>query len=75
MAMYDLDLLANDDVTKHREKGEHGGHSCRTIDDEKWYMIDFKAIGKISYAGSTLVSVCNDDNFMAAINQFLENTS
>ena len=39
MAMYNLNLFSDDDITEDRKKGEDRGESRFSVNDEKWYMI------------------------------------
>lgn len=34
-------------------------------------MVDLQPVGEVAYTGSALVRVCDDDHFVAAVNQFL----
>jgi peptide deformylase len=44
MAMYNLNLLSNDNIPEDGEEREDGWEGCCSIDDEKWNMVDFEAI-------------------------------
>ena len=45
MAMYNLYLLPDDNISKYRKEGENSWEGCSTVDDEKRHMVDFQAIG------------------------------
>lgn len=72
MAVHYLDLLADNDVAEDWEEGEDGWEACLAIDDEKRDIVDFKAIGQVSHTGSTGVGVCDNDNFVSTIDEFLD---
>lgn len=69
MSMHYLDLLSNDDVTEHWEEREDGREGRRAVDYKEWYIVYFDPISEISYAGSILVRMGDDDNFVTAINE------
>ena len=69
VTMYDFNLFSDHDVSKDGEKRKHRWHRGFSIDDEKWNMIDFKAIRQIANALSALVCVSDDDNLVPAINE------
>ena len=71
MAMYYLDSFANYDIAKDGEEGEDGRKGRLAIDDQEWNVVDFEAIGQVSYACSAGVSVSDDDHLVAAIDEFL----
>lgn len=71
MAMYDLNALANHNVSKYREEGEDCWECRLAIDDQEGNIIDFEAIGQVSHACSTSVGMGDDNDFMSAINEFL----
>lgn len=67
--MYNLNLFTYNNVPKNRKKREDRGHSRLAIDDEERYMVDLQAICEITDARSTLISMCDDNHFMAPINK------
>lgn len=71
VSMDNLDLLADDDVAEYREEGEDGGHRRLAVYDEEWHMVDLEAIGQISDPSSSFVGMSDDDDLVAAINEFL----
>jgi hypothetical protein len=44
MPVYDFDLFSYDDVSEYREEGKDGREGGLAVYDEKWDMIDFKAV-------------------------------
>lgn len=74
MAMDDFDLFANDNVAENREEREDRREGGLAIDDEEGNVIDLKSVGEISDTGSTFVGMCDDDNLVSSIDQFLERT-
>ena len=45
MAMYNLYLFPDDNISKYRKEGENSWEGCCAVYDEEWYMVDFQAIG------------------------------
>lgn len=72
VAMHNLYLLADHNVSKHREERENGGHSRLPVYDEKRDMVDFEPIGKIPNSSPSFIGMCDDDDFVTTIDQFLE---
>lgn len=71
VSMHNLNLLANDDVAEYREKGEDGGHCRLAVYDEEWNMVDLEPVGQVPHAGPSFVRMSDDDDLVAAINEFL----
>lgn len=72
MAMDDLNLFANHDIPEDRKEGEHCRHSRLAIYDEERYMVNLETIGQVSNPGPPFICMCNDNDFMAAVYEFLE---
>lgn len=72
MAMYDLDSFAYDDIAEDWEEGEDGRKGGFAVDDEEGHVVDFETVGQVAHACSTRVRMCNDDDFVAAIDEFLK---
>ena len=70
MPMHDLDLLSEDDIPKYRKERKDSRESGFSIDDEKRNMVDLEAIRKVSDAGSPFICMSDDDDFVAAIDEF-----
>lgn len=71
MPVYYLDLLADDYVSEDGEEREDGWERGFSVNGPEGYIIDFEAICEVSNALSPLVRVSDDDNFVAAIDEFL----
>lgn len=71
MPMDNLDLFANDNVPKDREEWEYRGHSRLAVYNEERNMVDFEAIGKVSDSGAAFVGMCDNDDFVTSVNEFL----
>lgn len=71
MAMYNLNLLTNHNVSEDREEREDRRHGRLPIDHEEGDMVYFEPIGEVANAGSSLVGMGYDDDFMAAIDKLL----
>jgi hypothetical protein len=69
MSMHYLDLLPNDDIAEHWEEREYSRKGGLAIDYKEWYVVHLDPIGEVSYAGSILVRMGDDDNFVTAINE------
>lgn len=69
VAMDNLNLFSNEDISKDWEAGEDSGEGSCTVDDEEWDMVNFEAISKISYASSPLVRVGYDYDFVPSIDE------
>ena len=68
MAMYNLNLLSNDNIPEDGEEREDGWKGRCSIDDEKRHVIDFEAIRKISHSSPPIVCMSDDDDFVPSIN-------
>lgn len=71
VSMYYLDLFPYDDIAKDGEEGKDGGEGCLPVYHKKGDMVDFQAVGKISHTGPAFISMGYDDDFVAAIYEFL----
>ena len=71
MAVYYLNLLPNHYIAKDWEEREDCGKGSLSIDDKEGHMVDFQAICQVADTCSSFVSVCDDDDFVATIDQFL----
>lgn len=70
MSMYDLDLLADENIAKDWEAGEHSRHGCFPEYDQERDMVYFEPIRKIANASPTFVRVRDNDGLMSAVDQF-----
>ena len=68
--MDNLDTLTDADVSEDGEKGEDGGEGRAAVDDKKGYMIDLDAVGQVPDALAIVICVSDDDNFVAAVDEF-----
>lgn len=71
VTMHNLDLLADYDVAKHGEEGEHRGHRRLAVDHEERDVVDLETIGEVAHAGAALVGMGYDDDLVAAVYEFL----
>ena len=69
MAMYNLDLLSNDDIAEDWEEGEHGWKGRCAVDDEKGDMVDFEAVREIPHSRAPVVGVRYNDDFVSSIDE------
>ena len=71
VAMHNLNLLANYNVAKHGEEGEHRRHGRLAVDYEEGDVVDLEAIGKVTHAGAAFVGMGDYDDLVAAVYKFL----
>ena len=73
MAVYDLYLLTNKDLSQDWEGAEYSGKSGASIDDPVRQMVDLDAVREVSDTRTCWRIVRVRDNYdtMASINQFL----
>lgn len=71
MAMDDLDPFSEDNGPEDGEEGENGWKGGFAVDDEEWDMVDLQPIRQVSYSRPALVSVRDDDDFVATVDEFL----
>jgi hypothetical protein len=71
MSVYDLDALADHDVSKDGEKREDGREGGLAVDDPEGDVIDLETVGQVSHTRAACIGVCNDNDFVSAINEFL----
>jgi hypothetical protein len=69
--MHDLNLFSNDDVAEYGEKGKEGRHCGFAVNDEERNMVDLKAICEVSHAGPAFVGMSDDNDLVAAVDEFL----
>lgn len=69
--MDNLNALADDNVAEDREEGEDGGKGRFAVDDQEGNVVDLEPIGQVAYALSAGIGVCNDYDFMSAVDEFL----
>lgn len=72
MSMNNLDLLANDDVSKDGEEGKDGGESGLAVDDKERDMVDLQTVGEVADSSAAFVCVGDDDHLVSTIDEFLE---
>lgn len=68
--MDDLDLLSEDNASKHRKEGEDCWKGRFAVYDQEWDMVDLQTVGEVVHPSTTLVCVSDDYHFVASINQF-----
>lgn len=69
VSMYNLNLFAYNNIPEDWKEGEDRRHRRLAINDEKGYMVDLQSICEITDARSALISVCDDNHFMAPIDE------
>jgi hypothetical protein len=71
MAMNDFNLLANDDVSEDRKGGEDSWERGLAVNGPEWDVVDFEPVGQVADAGTALVCVRDDNDFVAPVDEFL----
>lgn len=71
MAMYNIDLLTDDDIAKYRKERKYGWEGCFSVDDEEWDVVDLQAIREITDPSAAFVCVCDNYHFVSAVDEFL----
>lgn len=69
MAVYNLDLLPQDDISENRKEGEDSWEGRFSVNDKERYMVNLEAICEIPHTCSAFIGVRNDDYFMATIDE------
>lgn len=75
MTVYDLDLLADYDISKYRKEGEDGWQGRFAVDNEKWDMVDLEAIGEVTDTCASFIGMSNDNNFVSSVDELLQDIS
>ena len=70
MPMHDFDLFSENNIPKDRKEGKDSRESSFSIDNKERHMVNLEAIREVSNTGSSFISVGDDDDFVAAINEF-----
>jgi hypothetical protein len=71
MAVDNLDLLADDDIAEDGKSGEDGWERGLPVDGPEGYVVYLEAIGEVADAGAAWVCVCDDNNLVATVDEFL----
>jgi hypothetical protein len=71
MPVDDLDALTYHDVSEDGKEGENGRKCRLAVDNEEGDVVDLEAVRKISHTGSTGVGMGDNNDLVAAINEFL----
>lgn len=72
MAMDDLDLFSNEDLSENRKGREDRGECRAAVDHPVRKMVYFDAVGKIADPRAAGIGVGDDYDFMAAVDEFLD---
>lgn len=72
MAVDDLYLFTDKDLSENREGREHRGEGGATVDDPVREMVDFDAVGKVADPRPAGIGVGDDYYFVAAVDEFLQ---
>jgi hypothetical protein len=71
MAVYDLNPLADDNVSEYGKEGEDGWKGGLAVDDEKGDVVDLEAIRKVPDTCAASVGMRDDDHLVAAVDELL----
>ena len=69
MAMNNLNLFSNDNVSKDGEERKDGWHCGFSINHEEWDMIDFETICQVPDPSPAFIRVSYNHHLMTAIDQ------
>ena len=69
MAMNYFNLLPDYDVPKYWKEGKDRWHRRLSVDDEKRYMVDFEAIGKVVDSCTAFVGMSDYNDLVAAVDE------
>lgn len=69
MPMHDLNLLSQNDISENREEGKDSRESSFPVDDKERHMIDLEAVCEIPNTSSPFISVGDDDDFVATVDE------
>jgi hypothetical protein len=72
MAMDNIDVFSNDDISEYREKREDCRKRRLPIDDEERDVIDLEAVGEVAHAIAGFAGMGYDYYFVAAVPELLE---
>ena len=70
--MDDLDFLADDDVAEDGEGGEDGWEGGFAVDGPEGDVVHFDAVGEVTDASTAWVCMRDDNDFVAAVDEFLD---
>ena len=70
-SLADVLTTLGEDVAQYGEEGEDGGEGGLAVDNPEWDVVDLETVGKISDAFSTVVRMCDDDDLVSTIYEFL----
>jgi len=68
--MHNFNLFPNDDVSEDGEEREDGGHSRLSVYNKKGDVVNLEPISEIADASAAFVCMGDDDDFMAAVDEF-----
>jgi len=71
MAVDNLYLLPDDDISKDWEEREDCRHCGFSVYDHEGNIVDFETVCQISYTGAITVRMSDDNDFVSAIDEFL----
>ena len=71
MAVDDMNLLADEDLTQYGKRAEDSWEGRRAIDNPVRQMIHLETVRQVANTGSAGVGVRDDDDVMAAIYELL----
>lgn len=72
MSMDNLNLFADDNVSKYGEERKDGGHRRLAVDDEEGHMVDLESVCEVADPSATLVRMGDDNDFVSAVDQLLD---
>ena len=70
VAVNNLDLLSDDDISKDGKEREDGGECRLAVNDEERNVVDFYTIRQIANACPAFVGMCYDDDLVSSVDEF-----
>ena len=71
MSVDDFNLLSQDDVAEDGEEGEDGRERRPAVHHQERDMVHFQAIRQVPYSCAAWIGVGDDDDLVAAVDEFL----
>lgn len=74
MSVDNVDVLPNNNIPEYGEEREDGRECGFAVDDEEWDVVDLESIGEVTDSRPPFVCMCNNNNFVSPIDEFLRSS-